>query len=372
MESFIHAVFDPHTYRTRAQTLGPSFTLSSHIDDITALQNLAEPLLSAQEISARLLQTGPNESRVPCGDVFSLLSDTSCCPKVFTRPYDEPILAKRDVDIPWPSRMDSGSLFASSFTNNATFPRNKQKQKCNSPLSHCASPSVPWEIGRTSYEQLTPYPSAENLLKRPSSAPERDEGAPHAGPSRLSWREIHFMAEKENKESMEEHGNSLGDHEDTTSSGDGWISDLLKQLQEEEEITASLGYQVSCEDAWLVALQKRVLGLELDWQLAAQLQEAETHILFRSPRKMATSLVQEVVNSGSRNMSDFTFDCGICGDSYDNNVKISLVVCGHTYCRDCVTALVKAKIDDNRYPIVCPDCLVDRSRTDKCRMSFVV
>jgi hypothetical protein len=149
-------------------------------------------------------------------------------------------------------------------------------------------------------------------------------------------------------------------------------------LQEEEEITASLGYQVASENAWLVALQKRlaeenfespspVPALHLDWQLAAQLQVGLL-------RKTTISPVQEVANNNSRNILDCesTFDCGICGDRQDNSVKISLVVCGHMYCRDCVTSLVKAKIDDNRYPIVCPECLIDRFRADKCRTSLFV
>lgn len=394
MESFIHAVFDSHARRTH--TPGPSVTLSSQIDDITALQSFAGSLPTTQGISARLLRSCSREPRVRCGDTFDLLSDTSnhpaqphfgkdINPQIFTRLYDEPKPVNRDdIDIAWPSGPDSGSLSACSFSSSVTFPRSKQKQKCSSPLSHCASPSLPWEIGRTSYEQLTPYPSAENLLKRPSSAPECDEGPPLSGPSRLSWRELQLKAgPAENNEASEERENSLDNQGHTlqqTSGDDGWLIDLLKQLQEEEEITASLGYQVACENAWLVALQKRLAeenfessspltSFELDWQLAAQLQ-----VSLGSLRKTTISPVQEVANNSSRNILDreSTFECGICGDRQDNSVKISLVVCGHTYCRDCVTSLVKAKIDDNRYPIVCPECLIDRSRADKCRMSLFV
>ncbi|RDX55443.1 hypothetical protein OH76DRAFT_1414782 [Lentinus brumalis] len=51
------------------------------------------------------------------------------------------------------------------------------------------------------------------------------------------------------------------------------------------------------------------------------------------------------------------FDCG-----EDHVARV--MPCGHLYCRPCLRDWAVSKITDHRYPILCPTCLADRSRSD--------
>jgi hypothetical protein len=162
-------------------------------------------------------------------------------------------------------------------------------------------------------------------------------------------------------------------------SGEDWESALLRQLQEEEEIVASVAHQISSEAAWLVTLQQffgdqkparrssssRSTSLERDRLLALELLQEEANVASRmnAPRP----LHQSTPDASGSEILESHFECGICHDRWSNDVKISVVDCEHSYCRECVGFLARAKIEDNRYPIVCPDCLIDRSRGIKCR-----
>ncbi|KAF9531700.1 hypothetical protein CPB83DRAFT_761197 [Crepidotus variabilis] len=172
--------------------------------------------------------------------------------------------------------------------------------------------------------------------------------------------------------------------------GDEWQLALIQQLQEEEEIAAATGnqFRISHDNAWLVSVQKRrrteqttttsgftsssVVSFDLDWQLAVQLQEAERNANTRNrpqSQNNPTTIVEPAVSSVSLPLPSPQFECGICSDSFNDDVKVSLVVCGHSYCRDCLTGFVKSKIEDSRFPIFCPECLIDRSVRNKCHVT---
>ena len=164
-----------------------------------------------------------------------------------------------------------------------------------------------------------------------------------------------------------------------------WQTALLQQLQEEEELAASVAPNASGDQVWIVALQKRIQEEErlnsnshgassssftrsdLDWQLAVQLQAEEVDH-------------DEVYNrtSGVGNSSTFrtvtlptstptTFECGVCGELNDVSEKIGPDDCGHAFCKVCLGTFTKTKIEEGRYPIFCPECLPDRTRTTKTR-----
>lgn len=273
---------------------------------------------------------------------------------------------------------------AGHFTS-STIPRYKQKQKRNDILhsGHFAASSSTGGFRRASIEEFSPYTSAERLdLTRPGSAPESDGVSSRAGPSRLGsldspWRRSRGL-EKEGPFCQA----LSADHQDVLTrqavSGEDWEVALLRQLQEEEEIAASVAHQISVDAAWIVKLQQflaeQKLGhspsslstsFELDRQLALQIQQEEANVSSRTdypnsrPTQTRTPDPPESV--------DHNFECGICHESCGDDVKVSVVDCGHSYCRECLGSLARAKIEDNRYPIFCPDCLIDRSQAVKCR-----
>jgi len=257
---------------------------------------------------------------------------------------------------------------------NSTIPRNKQKQKRNdlSHPGHFATCLFPEVLGN---EEFSPYTSAENLYPTPpGSAPESDGISSRAGPSRLGSLDSQWRRNSRLEREGPCQAHSM-DHRDIlahqTMSGEDWEIALMRQLQEEEEIAASVAHQISVDAAWMVKLQQfiaehgspssRPISLELDRQLALQLQQEDV----TSPDSSRPT--RESTSDRSTSGPIDNFECGICHERYDNDVKISVVDCEHSYCRECVGFLTRAKIEDNRYPVLCPDCLIDRSRAVKCR-----
>lgn len=58
------------------------------------------------------------------------------------------------------------------------------------------------------------------------------------------------------------------------------------------------------------------------------------------------------------------FDCGVCFEKFQEDHIARVEPCGHTYCRDCLKGHAVSKIDEHRYPVLCPLCTADRTRTD--------
>lgn len=163
-----------------------------------------------------------------------------------------------------------------------------------------------------------------------------------------------------------------------------WQTALLQQLQEEEELAASIAPNTSGDKVWILALQKRIQEEEklmsndhgtssssftradLDWQLAVQLQAEEVdndEVYNRNNGVGNSSTLQTITLPTS---TPTTFECGVCGELHDLSEKVGLD-CGHAFCKDCLTTFTKTKISEGRYPIFCPECLPDRSRTTKTR-----
>jgi hypothetical protein len=164
-----------------------------------------------------------------------------------------------------------------------------------------------------------------------------------------------------------------------------WQTALLQQLQEEEELAASVAPNSSGDKVWIVALQKRIQEEEklnsnghgtssssftrsdLDWQLAVQLQAEEVdhdEVYNRNNGVGNSSTFQTITLPTS---TPTTFECGVCGELHDISEKIGLDDCGHTFCKTCLGTFTKTKIEEGRYPIFCPECLPDRTRITKPR-----
>ncbi|KAF9054462.1 hypothetical protein BJ165DRAFT_1306121, partial [Panaeolus papilionaceus] len=60
--------------------------------------------------------------------------------------------------------------------------------------------------------------------------------------------------------------------------------------------------------------------------------------------------------------------CGICHEMHPISDVTNLLGCSHSYCNECLQQLVRSKLQDGRYPIFCPECHVDRSRSVKTQI----
>ncbi len=58
------------------------------------------------------------------------------------------------------------------------------------------------------------------------------------------------------------------------------------------------------------------------------------------------------------------FDCGVCLERYQDDHLARVMPCGHSYCRPCLRGYAVSKIEEHRFPIVCPSCSVDKNRSE--------
>ncbi|KAI0645182.1 hypothetical protein C8Q79DRAFT_757152 [Trametes meyenii] len=57
------------------------------------------------------------------------------------------------------------------------------------------------------------------------------------------------------------------------------------------------------------------------------------------------------------------YSCGICFEGHSEDHIARIGPCGHTYCMECLTGWVTSKIEERRYPILCPQCMVTSKNT---------
>jgi hypothetical protein len=58
------------------------------------------------------------------------------------------------------------------------------------------------------------------------------------------------------------------------------------------------------------------------------------------------------------------FKCGVCFDDHSEDGVARLDRCEHCFCRDCIRGYVRSKLAENRYPILCPVCIIDDAKSD--------
>lgn len=55
-----------------------------------------------------------------------------------------------------------------------------------------------------------------------------------------------------------------------------------------------------------------------------------------------------------------TFECSVCMEVIPEDDVAKMDNCRHSFCRDCIRQYIISKIEDHRYPIVCPICATDK------------
>jgi len=56
------------------------------------------------------------------------------------------------------------------------------------------------------------------------------------------------------------------------------------------------------------------------------------------------------------------FECGVCFETFLQDFVAQIRGCKHSFCRDCLRQHATTTIEDRRYPVFCPACLVDNTR----------
>lgn len=59
-----------------------------------------------------------------------------------------------------------------------------------------------------------------------------------------------------------------------------------------------------------------------------------------------------------------TFTCGVCFDEQPEDYVALIEGCQHRLCRDCLREYIRSKLQERRYPILCPLCTADATRED--------
>jgi len=56
------------------------------------------------------------------------------------------------------------------------------------------------------------------------------------------------------------------------------------------------------------------------------------------------------------------FECSICMEEMPVDSIARIDSCGHTFCRECLRGHVGARIDDHRFPVLCPTCIANKGK----------
>ena len=68
------------------------------------------------------------------------------------------------------------------------------------------------------------------------------------------------------------------------------------------------------------------------------------------------------------------FECGVCMEEMPEDSVARLDPCGHPFCRECMRGYVSARLEEHRFPILCPTCVADKGKgkgvTGGTRMLF--
>ncbi|KIJ64856.1 hypothetical protein HYDPIDRAFT_89743 [Hydnomerulius pinastri MD-312] len=63
------------------------------------------------------------------------------------------------------------------------------------------------------------------------------------------------------------------------------------------------------------------------------------------------------------------YHCGICMDDFPEDDAVHIDGCGHDICRDCTRGHVCSKIEEHRFPVLCPVCTADHENRNPSTIS---
>ena len=56
------------------------------------------------------------------------------------------------------------------------------------------------------------------------------------------------------------------------------------------------------------------------------------------------------------------FECGICMEEMPEDFVARTDPCGHAFCRECVRGYVSTRLEERRFPVLCPTCTAGKGK----------
>lgn len=60
-----------------------------------------------------------------------------------------------------------------------------------------------------------------------------------------------------------------------------------------------------------------------------------------------------------------TFECSVCFEKFSEEFVAKVSRCDHQFCRDCIRRYVETELEERKYPIFCPLCIVDEKGKER-------
>jgi len=71
---------------------------------------------------------------------------------------------------------------------------------------------------------------------------------------------------------------------------------------------------------------------------------------------MMTRIALSVQRTQLAKSAQRVFECSICMEEMPMDSIARIDSCGHTFCRECLRGHISARIDEHRFPVLCPTC----------------
>ncbi|KAF8548674.1 hypothetical protein OG21DRAFT_1422667 [Imleria badia] len=94
--------------------------------------------------------------------------------------------------------------------------------------------------------------------------------------------------------------------------------------------------------------------IDPNMQFALQLQAS-----FDSENDLLMKQKHELMQTAQRQ-----YHCGVCLDDFPEDDAVHIDACGHEICRDCARGHISSKIEEHRFPVLCPVCMADQKNQD--------
>ncbi|KIJ09608.1 hypothetical protein PAXINDRAFT_172431 [Paxillus involutus ATCC 200175] len=128
-------------------------------------------------------------------------------------------------------------------------------------------------------------------------------------------------------------------------------SPISRRTSIAREINTDLGFprhSSTGKNPWRASTSRR---LDVDLDFARRLQAT-----FNAEDTELQDQMEQLLRTAQRR-----YHCGICLDDFPEDDAVRIESCGHDICRDCVRGHVSTKIDERRFPVLCPVCMADHT-----------
>ena len=66
-----------------------------------------------------------------------------------------------------------------------------------------------------------------------------------------------------------------------------------------------------------------------------------------------------------------TFTCAVCTDEHSEDYVARVPGCDHGFCRDCLKMYTVSKLEEHRFPVLCPSCVAEGTGKEPGSKSWV-